>query len=360
MSQSVVIGGQTFVIPDVGERSWGQNVTDMLGGIASQLASAGVGGISLQTITTTPVSVVSGKTYLVDTSTAKTLNLPAPSANAFFTVRDVTGKAFLYPITIHRSGGESIDGVAADKTLNLPNGSWLFACDGTNWYSIRDSDRYTLGLIDGWIDVPGLTPTVTDAGQNGTIKFAGKDLTSYFQRGTRLKLTQSGITRYFFVKGSAFSTDTEVYILSPSANSLTGAEIAAGSVYVSQSESPEGFPTQFDWTPTITGFSSTTTNIMNFWISGKMIIIGFEFDGTSNSGNFSVSAGPVTWPSWSGIWCGAAATAVDNGVYIGTAHFFADPSSRRIKFYPGPDQTTGWTAANRKMIRGTLAGVYEG
>lgn len=137
MSQTVIVGGSNYTVPDVGERSWGQNVTDLMIAMATAITGGGgSGGISTQAISTTPVNVVSGKTYLVDTSAPRTFNLPTPAANAYFAIRDVTGGAATNNVTVHRFAAESIDGVAADRVLNIARGYWIFVCDGTNWFSL--------------------------------------------------------------------------------------------------------------------------------------------------------------------------------------------------------------------------------
>ncbi len=137
MSKTVIVGGSNYTVPDVGERSWGQNVTDLMIAMSTAITSGGgSGGISTQAISSSPVNVVSGKTYLVDTSAARTFNLPTPAANAYFAVRDVTGGAASNNVTVHRFAAESIDGVASDRVLNIANGYWIFVCDGTNWFSL--------------------------------------------------------------------------------------------------------------------------------------------------------------------------------------------------------------------------------
>ena len=162
MAQTVVVNGVNYTIPDVGEEDWGQNVTDYLVALAV-IGSLSQSFMNAVTVTTSPVTVVSGRTYLVDTSAARTLTLPAAALNAFFLVRDKTGGAASFNITIARAGTESIDGTAANKTLKVNNGYWLFMCDGTNWF--------TLNLKDDYVD--SLTPTApADAGTSLTNRLA--------------------------------------------------------------------------------------------------------------------------------------------------------------------------------------------
>ena len=168
MSTTVVINGLNYYIPAVGENNWGQNVSDAL--IALAAATSGGGFFVVVAVSSTPITVVSGRTYLVDTSTAKTLNLPAPATGVYLLVRDATGQAGTNNITIHRNGSESIDGVAADKTLAANYGSWWFVSDGTNWYSLNgygigdivipdssDGHTYRLVMTDGVLGTQQVT-----------------------------------------------------------------------------------------------------------------------------------------------------------------------------------------------------------
>jgi hypothetical protein len=74
--------------------------------------------------------------YLVSTAATRTITLPAAKANFCFWVKDSTNQAATNNITIARASSESIDGVAANKTLSTNGGSWLVVCDGTNWFTL--------------------------------------------------------------------------------------------------------------------------------------------------------------------------------------------------------------------------------
>jgi hypothetical protein len=94
---------------------------------------------SVTSITTTPVTLTAAETrhiLLVDTSAARTLTLPAAAAGLRFTIKDKTGQASTNPITIARAGSESIEGLAANYTLEADWGRWELVCDGTNWFII--------------------------------------------------------------------------------------------------------------------------------------------------------------------------------------------------------------------------------
>lgn len=156
MSQSVTLNGVIYSIPDVDEEDWGQNVTDYLVAL-SVIASATQAFMTTVNVTSTPVTVVMGRTYLVDTSAIRTLQLPAASTNFYFIVKDKTGTAFTNNITIARAAAESIDGVAANKTLKVNSGCWMLVSDGTNWFTLNIKDDFVDALNDG------ATPAATAA-----------------------------------------------------------------------------------------------------------------------------------------------------------------------------------------------------
>ncbi len=82
----------------------------------SSVASSGSGVITYKDVTTSPYSVITGdaqKVLGVNTSTAKTLNLPAASNVMFVQIKDVTGSAATNNITLTPSGADTIEGVAS-------------------------------------------------------------------------------------------------------------------------------------------------------------------------------------------------------------------------------------------------------
>ena len=79
---------------------------------------------------------VNNTLILVDTSAARTIELPAPSNGTRLIVKDAVGLAASNNITLARDGSEKIEGVAADKVLQTDWGAWTFVSDGTDWYMI--------------------------------------------------------------------------------------------------------------------------------------------------------------------------------------------------------------------------------
>lgn len=63
-----------------------------------------------------------------------TLPPPASSVGRRIYVSDVAGTFGTNPCTVARNAAESIQGLAANRVLNAPWGSYCFWCDGTNWF----------------------------------------------------------------------------------------------------------------------------------------------------------------------------------------------------------------------------------
>jgi len=97
------------------------------------------------TITTTPYTVDSDiypdVLLFVDTSSAKTINLPAHSsatAGRKIIIKDIYGLASTNNITLSRNGGTgNIEGLAANYILNTDYGSWTIVSNGVDsWWFI--------------------------------------------------------------------------------------------------------------------------------------------------------------------------------------------------------------------------------
>lgn len=84
----------------------------------------------------TLTSADSNKVYIVNTSSSRTFNLPAPAAGLNFTIKDGTGQANTNAISLVRNASEQIEGIAATKLLQTNWGSWKVISDGTNWFLI--------------------------------------------------------------------------------------------------------------------------------------------------------------------------------------------------------------------------------
>ena len=98
---------------------------------------------------------------------------------------------------------------------------------------------YILSVWDSWL--PSSSTYVYASAQSMTIE--GINLTSVFTKGTKIKLTNDGSDKYFYVTASSFSTDTTV--------ALTGEVDLVNSAitlpFYSYADNPQGFKRAEDW-----------------------------------------------------------------------------------------------------------------
>ncbi len=163
MAQTVVLAGVNYTIPDTGDQPiWSTGLVPYLVAIAAVVTSA-PSFMQQVSVASSPYTVVSGKTLLVDsTSLAITIQLPTPVQNFWFIVKDVGFNAFTNNITVARAASEKIDGVTSNFVISNSGAAWIFTSNGTDWFSIAsagdmvmkdiaDGNRYRILLNNGVI-----------------------------------------------------------------------------------------------------------------------------------------------------------------------------------------------------------------
>ena len=79
----------------------------------------------------------SATVVLVDTSSARTINLPAASGGEYYYfIKDATGSAQTNNITITPNGSDEIENVNASYLIDWNNGSLGMISDGTSKWAI--------------------------------------------------------------------------------------------------------------------------------------------------------------------------------------------------------------------------------
>jgi len=188
------------------------------------------------------------------------------------------------------------------------------------------------------------------------------NLTTMFTTGMKLRLVQSGVTKYFYVVGSSYSSVTElttVTITGGSDYSLTNTAIS--SPKISHATTPQGFPGWFNWAPTLTGYSSVPTNaVYRFSIDGRKVHISVRevTSGISNATSITISL-PVTAATITNqIWM-YPASYENNGVASTTwGRGVISSGDNKIVFGISPAQQDGFTASGNKRIS-AFDGWYE-
>jgi len=101
---------------------------------------------------------------------------------------------------------------------------------------VDDNGKLSGDGLDGWIYDTDTWSYVSTT----SFKVSGKDVRYRFPKGTKIKLVQSGATKYFYVIATAYSADTTITITGGSDYSLANAAIS-GQAY-SYAAAPQGFP----------------------------------------------------------------------------------------------------------------------
>lgn len=122
-------------------------------------------------------------------------------------------------------------------------------------------------IYDGW-QRPENTPLYVSANQ---FRVSG-DYTLYYPIGSKIRLVQSGTTKYFYIANSYYSTPyTYITVFGGSAYSLASDAIA--SLRISHALEVNDFPAGLSFTPTWSATGGTPT-IGNGSISGYLSVIG--------------------------------------------------------------------------------------
>jgi hypothetical protein len=129
------------------------------------------------------------------------------------------------------------------------------------------------GSADGWT-AAGETWTYVSASQ---IKVTGADVTAKYQKGTKLKFTQTA-TKYAVVTSSSLSgSDTLIDIAINIDYTIANATIT--NPYYSYSENPQGWPDWFNFTSAISNETDTQPTLGNGTLTSRYRISGHTLTG---------------------------------------------------------------------------------
>lgn len=192
-----------------------------------------------------------------------------------------------------------------------------------------------------------------------TFTIAGVDRTAQLTKGTRISYNDGAID-YGVVEKAVFATNTTVTLLINNDYSIANAVLTAPRY--SYHVNPQGYPTWFNYTPTITGFSTNPTNAVYRWRavgSECLITVREATAGTSNATTKTYSlpslvAATVANASWTG-----PSAAADNGTNITTAcSLSVGSASATFTSSPNALSSGTWTASGGcRIIFGSL--VYQ-
>lgn len=193
---------------------------------------------------------------------------------------------------------------------------------------------------DGWTSAQE-TWTYTSA----TTITVPTDATTKYQKGDKIKLTQTTV-KYFYIVGVS---STVLTITGGSDYTLANAAISAN--YYSKAENPQGFPDWFNYTPTLTGYSvNPSIELAAFKIAGITCFVKVRAwsGGTSNTTTLAHSLPVAVGTDNSEMPMGRA---YDNSGFL-TTTAQATWSGSTATFYPNP-RGDGWTNTGGKGVIGT-------
>ena len=152
----------------------------------------------------------------------------------------------------------------------------------------------TLRNWDGWIDA---NETWTYA--SATSFTISGDLTGKYQKGDKIKLTQTTVKYFYVVSVSYSAPNTTITITSGTDYTLVSAAISAN--FYSKVENPQGFPHWFNYTPTYGAsgsmtYGSVTTTYAKFKIAGNTVSVDIRVTGTTGgtASNTITASLPIT------------------------------------------------------------------
>lgn len=128
------------------------------------------------------------------------------------------------------------------------------------------------------------------------------DARLYISKGDKIKLTQGGATKYYYVTGLTYSSPNTTITILGDYNTSTSSYInlinsTITDCYYSHEANPIGFPYAFNFSPTFVGMQ-VGSYVYKYNIQGNVVNIRFSFvwgAGTPSGGNFSISL-PISNP----------------------------------------------------------------
>lgn len=152
-----------------------------------------------------------------------------------------------------------------------------------NFDGAYSGDYWEADVRGGWLEI---LHTLNYASST-TVTISG-DVTNLFAIGDKLRIVQSGSTKYFYITNKVYSAPNTTLTLAGGTD-YTVANVAISAPFYSHASSPTGFPEWFSYTPTVgvgTQGNATTTG-SKFKMNGREVVstIMWTFGSTSAVGS---------------------------------------------------------------------------
>lgn len=204
-----------------------------------------------------------------------------------------------------------------------------------------------VNVWNGWVNANEAWTIVGTSAQLGTIGLPLTATTKY-DKGDKLLFTQNGTSLYMYVSDNPGTT----IVVTAGTQYVLGTFAISANQY-SKMQSPNGFPQNFGFTTTYTGFINNPTPPTFFTLNGKTAVVTFgaSNEGTSNAGTLLMTV-PIPAANITGLAYKILGRAVDNGAEnIGIASL--SPNSSTLTCYKTTDGS-GWTASAVKAWQGIV------
>lgn len=181
------------------------------------------------------------------------------------------------------------------------------------------------------------------------------DATLIYQKGDKVRFSQGGVYKYFYIADVPSST----VLTLTGGSDYTVSNAVIDTPMISREDVPFNFPDYFNWNPTQVGFAALpTSSTYQFVIKGKVctVFVHQGVNGTSNSTSFTISAPLTAATVVNAFWGAAAWNMVDNGASVaslGVAYLGSAGTTITIDKTPGTPAS--WTNANGKRASFTLS-----
>lgn len=200
-------------------------------------------------------------------------------------------------------------------------------------------------LSDGWISANG---TWTYASASTITVPSGA--ASKYKVGDKIKWTQTTV-KYGVISAVA---DTVLTIIVNTDYTVANAAITLN--YYSHDENPLGFPNDFKYTPTVTGFSSAPSDhTYRYSVHGRTVYLTFDTStngGTSDTTGFTFTLPVAAKNGHSQVWF--AIRVYDNSAFQAAPGMGTVTSDSTAATLYKDGAAAGWTASNLKTARGEL------
>jgi hypothetical protein len=226
------------------------------------------------------------------------------------------------------------------------------------------SKRASRAVVQAWLDAlyepiggggTGWQAVAETWTRTGNHSFTvATDLTSKYQRGTKVKYSDGGAAEYGVVGSSSYSApNTTVTLITNSDYAMAAGSIT--STFISYQEDPQDWPDWFNYTATWFGVAAPSFSLTRWKVTGNRTIrvFGWSGSGVSSTTNYSISA-PITARTLTNAFWIAPLAYTDNSVVSATAGVATINSAGAfIVFFKDYTYTAGgWTNANNRAVRG--------